>query len=57
VKPCVFVGPLQIVETLGVRLESSSWFISQFHASPPGLLGPIPAWVAGPVSFAFLCLL
>jgi hypothetical protein len=39
VKPCVFVGPLQIVETLGVRLESSSWSISQFHASPPGLLG------------------
>ena len=38
-KPCVFVGLLQIVGTLGVRLESSSWFISQFHASPPGLLG------------------
>jgi hypothetical protein len=31
--------PLQIVGTLGVRSNSSSWFISQFHASPPGLLG------------------
>ncbi len=38
-KPCVFVGPMQIAETLGARFDSSIWFISQFRTSPPGLLG------------------